>query len=225
MAKTAQNTKFAMCFSSDHQPQASPPPREVRDASCMRQCEVGNDACLRCARESGTRCTALQRVRVGDVALQHMRVGDEDDLEASPSFPGCCHVHVPAAGPRPWAHRSERALAPPYICAAAHIAAAPRRQRCRPGRFWLRFGLRHGASEPKRGLRRGLVREGGGADEGKGSKGVGADAVSAQTWFWLPVLYLLQLVFLPLNRYSTAVSLPLHVFKEPCNLPLGFHCM
>ena len=155
LAQAAQNTKFAMCFSSDPQPQASPPPREVRDASCMRQCEVGNDACLRCARESGTRCTALQRVRVGDVALHRVRVGDEDDLEASPSFPGCCHVHVPAAGPRPWAHRSERALAPPYICAAAHIAAAPRRQRCRPGRFWLRFGLRHGASEPKRSLCRG----------------------------------------------------------------------
>ena len=111
LAQAAQNTKFAMCFSSDPQPQASPPPREVRDASCMRQCEVGNDACLRCARESGTRCTALQRVRVGDVALQHMRVGDEDDLEASPSFPGCCHVHVPAAGPRPWAHRCKRSAA------------------------------------------------------------------------------------------------------------------
>ena len=141
-----------MCFSSDHQPQASPPPREARDARCMRQCEVRHEACLICARTSGTLTVSAAgdtgHTAVRAEALHSVRIGDEDQLEAIPRCPGCCHVHVPAAGPRPRTHRCKRALTTPRIWTAAHIAAASRPQRRRSQRPRLRFGLGHGAAEP-----------------------------------------------------------------------------
>ena len=121
----------------------------------MRPCEVKRDAYLICALPSGALPVSAAAVTghtaVRAEALHSVRVGDEDQLEAIPRCPGCSHVHVPAAGPRPRTHRCKRALTMPPIWTAAHIAAASMPPRCRSQRLRLRFGLGHGAAEPTHG--------------------------------------------------------------------------
>ena len=156
LAQAAQNTKFAMCFSSDPQPQASPPPPAPE--ACVGSASGSGPVPTSPRRRRGNWCCFFLAClkRSAPAANRAPQVGRRTPAPHAMQAPGVpCRRASQAL--RSCASRSGRGRSRRRPCVGPLPGLLSQGSRARVASIllWPMCGTRHGASEPKRSLRRG----------------------------------------------------------------------